>query len=448
MVNSITNTAFLLTDVLQAAVDNGDFTIQGADADVMSLEISLRGPVCLEGYQVAGNYCVECGPGTYFSTVTKTCQSCARGQYQNLWGQTSCKMCPNSSPITWGQGSTSVSNCYIACGSGHYYDYRDGMKACLACPKGTYQPVNGTFYCMECDIGLTTAKTRTKNSRDCIDPDLITTESTTVDNNAVVGQSMAEDTGLSDEIVIAIAILCFFILIVLVIFILICICKNKISFLQSNDITEEEISQKSRFGEAKIDFITRRLNKVRHQRGAQPIYEKRHQRHSFRHHDNMSYYEDDPMSPRHYQNMPPSSHRYPRENESYAHSIQLRRYEESLTDGYSPRRSRTRKLSPLDGARTADLVTKSKSKKKRRSEDGTKKRVKKSSRNSEAPIKTEVPLNQLPDSSKLKEAGWSNNTARNAPAAEPKPEVHPNAFSDSEASDVDIIKKSKKTSKA
>ncbi|XP_069114839.1 uncharacterized protein [Argopecten irradians] len=439
--NSVSHTTLPLSDVLAAAIDNGQLIMQGAEADVMSLDLILQGPFCLEGYQVVGNYCVECGPGTYFSTVTKTCQSCPRGQYQNLWGQTSCKVCPNTSPTTWGQGSTSVSNCYIACGTGYYYDYRDGVKACVACPRGTYQPSNGSFYCLECGLGLTSVNTGTRDRKGCVDPALITTEETALDYGAARGQVMA-DSDLSDEIIIAIAILTFFILLVIAIFILTCIFKNKIPCLTSDDITEEEISHKSRFGEAKIDFITKRLNKVRHMRGVPPIHEiHRNQRHLPRHHDNLSYYEDDPMSPRHYQ-------RYPRENSSYAPSIQLRRYEESLMDGHSPRRIRTRRLAPLEGTRTVDVVTKKKSKKKQHREGEGKKHSKKTAEDADPPITTEVPLNQLPDSSKLKDSGWSNGTAKKTAAAEPKPEINPNTFSDSEASDIDISRRGKQTSQA
>ncbi|OWF42444.1 uncharacterized protein LOC110461050 [Mizuhopecten yessoensis] len=271
---------------------------------------------------------------------------------------------------------------------------------------------------------------------------------------------MAEE-GLSDEIVIAIAVLCFLILIVIAIFIIICVCKNKISWLSSNEISEEEVSHKSRFGEAKIDFITKNLDRVRYQRGAPALRDKRHQRlipryhddreryhdDRGRYHDNVSYYEEDLESPRHYENVPPKYRRYPRENESYAPSIHLRRYEESLTDGHSTRRSRNRRLEPLGDLQPDEVVTKPKSKKKRRSENGKSRHQKKKiSRDSEVPDKTEVPMNRLPDSSKLKDSGWSNGTAKDKVALDVKLEAHPNAFSDSEASDVDIARKAKKSS--
>ncbi|XP_060078234.1 uncharacterized protein LOC132557731 [Ylistrum balloti] len=446
--NSITNTASTPSELLAAAIDNKELTIQGSVADVMSLDILIQGPSCLDRHQVVGNYCVECGQGTYFSFQSKTCELCAKGHYQNLWGQTSCKSCPDNSPTTWGQGTTSISNCYIECTSGHYYDYRDGIKTCLACPRGTYQPLDGSFYCLECGLDLTTASSGTKDSKDCIDLDLTSTEA---DNNEASGRSMAADEGLSDDIVIVIAVLCFLILIVLVIFILVCLCKEKISFLNYNDVDPDELTQKSRFGEAKIDFITRRLNKVRHQRGAQPINDKRYQRQSYHYHDDTSYYEDDPMSPRHYQHLPSQYVRYPRENESYAASIHLRKYEESLTDGHTTKRSR--RLAPLDGSRPAEVITKSKSKKKRKSGKESRKKVNKELHGeSEAPTKThEVPLNVLPDSSELKESGWSEGRTKNKTSTHVQPEINPNTFSDSEASDVDIGRigrKSKKTSQA
>lgn len=248
---------------------------------------------------------------------------------------------------------------------------------------------------------------------------------------------MAEH-GLSSGVVIAIAVLGFFILIVIVLFFILCLCKGKFKFLNFDKISAEESSHKSRFGEAKIDFVTKKLNKVRSQRGAPPIYDKppqyQHHIHRGRYHDNPSYYDDEitPRRGRYLESIPSHYRHYPRDNESYAPSIQLRRYEESVVDGYTIKKSR--RLQPLDGTRTVDSMVKSKSKKKRRSQkESSKPLKKKESHEFDVSVQADVPLNEMPDNSKLRDAGWPNEVAK--PVENAKPEINPNAFSDSEASD-------------
>ena len=53
---------------------------------------------------------VSCGPGTYFDAVKKSCQFCAKGEYQPNSDSTSCKQCPSRS-TTEKIGSYSMDEC-------------------------------------------------------------------------------------------------------------------------------------------------------------------------------------------------------------------------------------------------------------------------------------------------------------------------------------------------
>ncbi|XP_063614589.1 sushi, von Willebrand factor type A, EGF and pentraxin domain-containing protein 1-like isoform X2 [Penaeus indicus] len=123
---------------------------------------------CPVGKVVVGSECVDCAPGTYYSTESKTCELCELGTYQNEMGQVACKACPERAGrqgVTKIPGSRSAEDCQERCAAGRYFD--EQMSVCRSCGYGYFQPDEGKFSCKRCDRGLTTRTKEAVSASEC-----------------------------------------------------------------------------------------------------------------------------------------------------------------------------------------------------------------------------------------------------------------------------------------
>jgi len=108
--------------------------------------------------------CVKCPAGTRYDKDSRACKVCSIGTYQELDGQSDCKKCQNGFS-THGYKASNYTACKEICKPGTYS--RDGLATCLACPKGTYQPLANSTQCMPCPSGKGTKKEGTALQTDC-----------------------------------------------------------------------------------------------------------------------------------------------------------------------------------------------------------------------------------------------------------------------------------------
>ncbi|KAL5266883.1 hypothetical protein ACHWQZ_G004053 [Mnemiopsis leidyi] len=132
-----------------------------------------------------GNLCQDCLPGHYQDEDGASgCKVCSAGQYQDTPASTSCKLCPRGQ-ITLVEGATSLDQCQdVNCSPGQY---RDQVKGCISCPRGTfsnienavacrpcprhqYSSVEGAVQCMQCPVTAFTWSHGTDSLDGCIGP--------------------------------------------------------------------------------------------------------------------------------------------------------------------------------------------------------------------------------------------------------------------------------------
>lgn len=98
----------------------------------------------------AGQYskdlmCINCPPGTYSNTGSKSCSSCPEGTYASGYGNTSCSYC-SSGTYASGTGNSSCSSCsYSNCETSGY-----GATSCYSRCGGSTPYCNGSGSCVEC----------------------------------------------------------------------------------------------------------------------------------------------------------------------------------------------------------------------------------------------------------------------------------------------------------
>ncbi|XP_054276634.1 sushi, von Willebrand factor type A, EGF and pentraxin domain-containing protein 1-like [Macrosteles quadrilineatus] len=129
--------------------------------------------VCLPGSIYKKSRCVKCPPGTYWKEGKRNCVACGFGTYQPLPAQLDCLLCPNNTS-TRKLHAKNVLSCRGVCpagtygsGRGHHAPGRKGVKPCLSCPLGTFQPNPGELACLSCGENKTTARRRSTRSEDC-----------------------------------------------------------------------------------------------------------------------------------------------------------------------------------------------------------------------------------------------------------------------------------------
>ncbi|XP_076388011.1 sushi, von Willebrand factor type A, EGF and pentraxin domain-containing protein 1 isoform X1 [Megachile rotundata] len=129
--------------------------------------------ICDPGTVLKKHTCVKCPLGTFFNSVTKRCQSCPFGEYQDTTGSLKCKRCPEYT-FTKKVHSKSSRDCLRICRPGYYsrrkrYQVtRFTLEPCLMCNIGFYQPEYGQTHCLPCPPDTTTKYRGTKDRSDCL----------------------------------------------------------------------------------------------------------------------------------------------------------------------------------------------------------------------------------------------------------------------------------------
>ncbi|XP_059165396.1 uncharacterized protein LOC131947978 [Physella acuta] len=108
--------------------------------------------------------CVDC-PAGYYVQDPVTCSRCPKGQYNDKPLQTACTPCPDGQ-ITRVEGATSISQCESICMAG---SFNTGKSQCDSCPVGQYQDVAGQWSCKLCPSGFTTKVPGAKSEAECQD---------------------------------------------------------------------------------------------------------------------------------------------------------------------------------------------------------------------------------------------------------------------------------------
>ncbi|XP_055875332.1 uncharacterized protein LOC106069146 isoform X3 [Biomphalaria glabrata] len=103
---------------------------------------------CHEGSSLITTTCVECGSGSYYNTLTKTCELCALNYYNPDSQKTACSACPVSRSVTLQKGSSAETDCVLNCSAGYMLNLTSG--SCVPCPHNFYQDKPGKQYCLPC----------------------------------------------------------------------------------------------------------------------------------------------------------------------------------------------------------------------------------------------------------------------------------------------------------
>ena len=130
-----------------------------------SLKTSSVQQTCTSGHVLASSKCVACSQGTYYDSDKTQCVACRSGFYQNEEGATSCKQCSHGLPGVGLEGAYTAAQCNAQCVPGTYS--RTGLRPCVPCQKGTYQPSHGRTTCIFCPPGIPTASTGSATFSQC-----------------------------------------------------------------------------------------------------------------------------------------------------------------------------------------------------------------------------------------------------------------------------------------
>ncbi|XP_078585767.1 CUB and sushi domain-containing protein 1-like [Branchiostoma floridae x Branchiostoma japonicum] len=111
---------------------------------------------CREGQIKQGLNCFPCGTGTYHDVYQSICRPCEYATYQDEFGQTECKPCPDKT-TTEGPGSKNISDCKS------FADCNCGANPCI---------LNSTGYFCHCLPGYEAKEDDCIDIDECADPDI------------------------------------------------------------------------------------------------------------------------------------------------------------------------------------------------------------------------------------------------------------------------------------
>ncbi|XP_041478166.1 sushi, von Willebrand factor type A, EGF and pentraxin domain-containing protein 1-like [Lytechinus variegatus] len=164
-----------MNDIIYDQILDGTFPditdVPGADIilDVDSLTYDYAEVMCDDGFTADNEdlQCVPCIVGTFFDNVTRICQACPRGTYQDSEAQSSCIPCEEGQ-WTEEDASTNHTQCLDICDAGHFSP--TGVAPCELCPIGTYQPETLSTSCLQCPNGTNTMASGSNHIQQCIEP--------------------------------------------------------------------------------------------------------------------------------------------------------------------------------------------------------------------------------------------------------------------------------------
>ncbi|ELU05576.1 hypothetical protein CAPTEDRAFT_195741 [Capitella teleta] len=135
-----------------------------------SLRAMKAEDICQSGYVLVNRKCVSCSLGTYYDTLSGSCQPCPRGTYQDGEGELACNVCPHRVAGVGILGARSLQECGELCEPGSYSV--DGSKPCKPCALGHYQSDYGRTSCVPCGNEVTTQSTGSIGFQDCLTQDI------------------------------------------------------------------------------------------------------------------------------------------------------------------------------------------------------------------------------------------------------------------------------------
>ncbi|XP_038061479.1 neurogenic locus notch homolog protein 2-like [Patiria miniata] len=216
-------------ELLMELIQSGDFMIT-TDGGVVRPDpatlVEDGWDLCPDGtVESPGGFCVHCGPGTFLTTsivqeLDLECRPCPTNTYQDQEKQTECKACPNGM-VTNGKGACNLTECYVQCTEGTYYERSDviGENQCEPCPINTYNPTKGMDYCVSCPEGMVTDGMGASHETECHEPWMSTASATT----PVETPSPGLDIGLLAGVIVGAVLL---IIILVVCTVIVCRCAG------------------------------------------------------------------------------------------------------------------------------------------------------------------------------------------------------------------------------
>ncbi|XP_076068063.1 signal peptide, CUB and EGF-like domain-containing protein 3 [Oratosquilla oratoria] len=149
-------------------------SLSGQQYEVMPRSFKARRKVkvaCPRGHVLVGAMCVACSVGSYHNVKADKCLVCPSGTYQDHEARTGCHRCPNRMavpPSLRKPGARNLSECFDACPSGYWSP--NGFSPCRPCPPGTFQPGKGRVECLSCPSNLATLQSGSTSIAECILP--------------------------------------------------------------------------------------------------------------------------------------------------------------------------------------------------------------------------------------------------------------------------------------
>ena len=131
--------------------------------------------------------CGECLPGTYSISGSHECTNCESGKYANEANATKCEACLPGHSCIGGimkmcpRGTKEENFLCKPCDAGRY-SINVKSKACIECPKGTYNDNIGSSSegCTSCPMGKFSGLKAAKQATDCLSCDTISQRMTTI----------------------------------------------------------------------------------------------------------------------------------------------------------------------------------------------------------------------------------------------------------------------------
>ncbi|XP_039287385.1 sushi, von Willebrand factor type A, EGF and pentraxin domain-containing protein 1-like [Nilaparvata lugens] len=163
-------------EILHGLTKNDLLMKAGIDVGVEpQLIIHEQLPLCSVGFVIRGDSCIKCPPGTLWANNTH-CSPCQLGFYQPKPGQSQCLQCPEATSTRRVQARSGRA-CRSICPPGTYsrsrgkYPWNEGdmgVKPCINCPLGTFQPEHGALSCIKCANNQTTKQKGSNSRHQCI----------------------------------------------------------------------------------------------------------------------------------------------------------------------------------------------------------------------------------------------------------------------------------------
>ncbi|CAH1248695.1 CSMD3 [Branchiostoma lanceolatum] len=145
---------------LQTLIHNGGLILpfdgQTLSVDGHGIIISNPSLDCRDGEIKQGLNCFPCGPGTYYDVYESICRPCEYATYQDEFGRTECKPCPEKT-TTEGPGAKDMSACKA------FADCNCGVNPCI---------LNSTGYFCHCLPGYQARGDDCIDIDECADPSI------------------------------------------------------------------------------------------------------------------------------------------------------------------------------------------------------------------------------------------------------------------------------------